>query len=54
MQLTFCIQRILDENEFYEQQKILKLDDYKIVANFLNNLLYNILANELIGNYYIT
>ncbi|RNA43855.1 ubiquitin- ligase E3B isoform X2 [Brachionus plicatilis] len=43
--LTF---NVLDENEFYVEQKVLKLNDYKQIANFLNNLLYHVVANGLI------
>ena len=47
--LVLYLVAVLDENEFYEQQKIFKLNDYKLISNFLNNLIYKILANELLN-----
>ena len=44
--------RVQDENEFYEVQPILKIIDYKILCNFLNNFIYKIISNELIGKIY--
>jgi hypothetical protein len=45
---------VLDENEFYEKQDIMKLEDFKLLSNFLNNFVYQALANELIGIIYLT
>lgn len=46
--LTLYLVTIFDEYEFYEKQQIFKLDDYRLLSNFLNNLLYKIILNELI------
>ncbi len=39
---------VLDEKEFYEQEKIFKLSDYKLMASFLNHLLFRVIAGEMI------
>ena len=46
--LILYLLTIFDEHEIYMEQKILSRDDFKRLANFLNNFLYEILANNLI------
>ncbi|CAF0883062.1 unnamed protein product [Brachionus calyciflorus] len=46
--LILYLVTVLDENEFYVKQEVLKLNDYKQIAIFLNNLIYHIIVNELI------
>jgi len=46
--LVLYLATVLDENEFYTKQQIFKLNDYKLLASFLNNFLFKVVGNELV------
>ncbi len=46
--LILYLVTVQDENEFYNVQPILKLNDYKTLCTFLNNFIYKIISNELV------
>jgi ubiquitin-protein ligase E3 B len=46
--LVVYLVTIFDENEFYVKQCILSLDDYKQLADFLNQFIYHLIADDLI------
>ena len=46
--LVLYLVTVQDENEFYNEQPVLKLHDYRALSTFLNHFLYKIIANELV------
>ena len=46
--ITIKIYRILDEDEFYIKQDLIKIEDYVLISKFLNRFIYQIItANEI-------
>jgi len=41
--------RILDEYEMYTEQNPFKLNDYVMLTYFLNNILYKLINDNLLG-----
>lgn len=44
--------RILDDVELYEQQKPFMLEDLVSISSFLNQLVFKLIWNNLIGKYF--